>query len=252
MIARPKGKTGVTEPTDRRCERSSYTKPQFWQQHPPMAIIFAISPDDLERTSLIEHEVDTIHPSASAQTVSAATREIKCNSMSKLCSNKGSLDHPPVLGLPRCVGPKEGWDRSFFCPKPAHLHNGTLQPPKTLCRPKSPLTPPDDDANDPYLFEVDFPADSFNADSSPADNYVDDLTLPSTLPPTLPPPLLDQSVFTDHLGPPDNGDLDIFAAEHIVRKPIRAGKPEYLIKWKGYPSSQNTLEPEDNIIDKNV
>ena len=40
-----------------------------------------------------------------------------------------------------------------------------------------PLTPPDDDANDPYLSEVDFPADSFNPDSSPNDNSTDDPTL---------------------------------------------------------------------------
>ena len=88
-----------------------------------------------------------------------------------------------------------------------------------------PLSPPDDDANDPYLSEFDFPADSFNPDWNPTDNSTDD----PTLPPTLPLPLLD-------------------SAEHIVQKRIRAGKPKYLIKRKGYPSSPDTCELEDNII----
>ena len=42
---------------------------------------------------------------------------------------------------------------------------------------------------------------------------------------------------------------DIFSAERIVRKRIRNGKPEYLVKWAGYPDKDNTWEPAKNILD---
>ncbi|WUR04870.1 chromo domain-containing protein [Vairimorpha necatrix] len=43
-----------------------------------------------------------------------------------------------------------------------------------------------------------------------------------------------------------NQDED-FLVEKIVNKKFINGKPHYLIKWKGYPSSENTWEPYDNI-----
>ncbi|XP_070185224.1 chromobox protein homolog 8-like isoform X2 [Littorina saxatilis] len=41
----------------------------------------------------------------------------------------------------------------------------------------------------------------------------------------------------------------VFAAERILRKRIRKGKPEYLVKWKGWSTKFNTWEPEENILD---
>ena len=41
----------------------------------------------------------------------------------------------------------------------------------------------------------------------------------------------------------------IFAAETIVKMRVRKGHVEYYVKWKDYPSSANTWEPEKNILD---
>ena len=39
-----------------------------------------------------------------------------------------------------------------------------------------------------------------------------------------------------------------FEVESIEAKRIRAGMEEYLIKWKGYPSNQNTWEPLSSLV----
>eukprot|EP00058_Branchiostoma_floridae_P009993 XP_002595481.1 hypothetical protein BRAFLDRAFT_118975 [Branchiostoma floridae] len=41
----------------------------------------------------------------------------------------------------------------------------------------------------------------------------------------------------------------VFAAECLVRKRIRKGKAEYMVKWKGWSPKYNTWEPEENILD---
>ena len=38
-----------------------------------------------------------------------------------------------------------------------------------------------------------------------------------------------------------------FIVEAIIGRRIKKGKKEYLIKWKGYPESQATWEPERNL-----
>jgi len=43
-----------------------------------------------------------------------------------------------------------------------------------------------------------------------------------------------------------------FAAEAIVNKRFRKGKIEYFVKWQGYPSTDNTWEPEKNILDERL
>lgn len=38
-----------------------------------------------------------------------------------------------------------------------------------------------------------------------------------------------------------------YKVENITTKKIINGKTFYRIKWVGYPSNQNTWEPEDNL-----
>ncbi|XP_033630635.1 chromobox protein homolog 2-like [Asterias rubens] len=44
----------------------------------------------------------------------------------------------------------------------------------------------------------------------------------------------------------------VYAAEELKERRIRKGKPEYLVKWKGWSNKYNTWEPEDNIIDRRL
>ncbi|XP_036313294.1 chromobox protein homolog 6 [Pipistrellus kuhlii] len=41
----------------------------------------------------------------------------------------------------------------------------------------------------------------------------------------------------------------VFAAESIIKRRIRKGRIEYLVKWKGWAIKYSTWEPEENILD---
>ncbi|XP_041075614.1 chromobox protein homolog 8-like [Polyodon spathula] len=41
----------------------------------------------------------------------------------------------------------------------------------------------------------------------------------------------------------------VFAAESIIKRRIRKGRMEYLVKWKGWSQKYSTWEPEENILD---
>ncbi|CAM9921083.1 uncharacterized protein LOC144944549 [Lampetra fluviatilis] len=41
----------------------------------------------------------------------------------------------------------------------------------------------------------------------------------------------------------------VFAAEFILKRRHRKGKPEYLVKWRGWSTRHSSWEPEENILD---
>ena len=95
-----------------------------------------------------------------------------------------------------------------------------------------PIRPPADDIFDEhYLDEADLPPDSVAPNPPPA------------APPDTPPGEAD---------PPAQPPIDnntIFNAERLLDRRIRDGHPEYLVLWAGYPRSQATWEPPDNLFD---
>ncbi|XP_019938345.1 chromobox protein homolog 7 [Paralichthys olivaceus] len=44
----------------------------------------------------------------------------------------------------------------------------------------------------------------------------------------------------------------VFAVESIVKKRVRKGNVEYLLKWKGWPPKYSTWEPEEHILDQRL
>uniref|UniRef100_A0A3B3D9K7 Chromobox homolog 7b n=1 Tax=Oryzias melastigma TaxID=30732 RepID=A0A3B3D9K7_ORYME len=44
----------------------------------------------------------------------------------------------------------------------------------------------------------------------------------------------------------------VFAVESILKKRVRKGNVEYLLKWKGWPPKYSTWEPEEHILDRRL
>ena len=42
---------------------------------------------------------------------------------------------------------------------------------------------------------------------------------------------------------------DFYEVEKIIKMKIQKGKNLFLVKWVGYPSSENTWEPKENLDD---
>ena len=106
-----------------------------------------------------------------------------------------------------------------------------------------------DDVDEPYLLDSDLPEDSFASAHTPSNDVPDQL-----------PELIDYSDSeddddancTEELDNEADQQDDIYTAEEIVKQRLRNGKPEYFIKWLGYPASHNTWESAENILDQRL
>lgn len=47
-------------------------------------------------------------------------------------------------------------------------------------------------------------------------------------------------------------DEEGYEVERIIAKRLNRGKTQYLLKWKNYPDTENTWEPEENIMDADM
>ena len=134
--------------------------------------------------------------------------------------------------------------------------------------PRQPLT----DVDEPFLTDKDLPPDSFAPETEELDQPPTELPtneLPAPLHPgtaqaqlrspraDLPTPAAQDSVPVSEPPIPDESDNDeqiqtddnVYQAEKIVRHGMRNGKPQFLVKWAGFPDSHNTWEPREHLLD---
>ena len=103
-----------------------------------------------------------------------------------------------------------------------------------------PIEPPDDNSDGPYLDLDQLPRDSIDEEEQ-SDFKTDGQQLDGETP-------QENKLDSSHLI--DN--KTVFNAERLVATRIKNGEREYLVKWVGYPSADNTWEPEENIFDQRL
>ena len=128
-----------------------------------------------------------------------------------------------------------------------------------------PIGQPLQDVEEDYLAEDDLPLDSFETDhnATVANAEHDNQAVPHEKE-AKPDVRVAPHEFKAELGAEhrdDETDLDdsfiidnesVFRVENILATRLRGGKRQYLVNWEGYPSTENTWEPEDNILDSQL
>lgn len=100
--------------------------------------------------------------------------------------------------------------------------------------------PPDDPPNESFLSASELPEDSFIPDDDTQVMHTNSESAQEANAESHS-PSVDSS---DSLADPD-----VYAAERILRSRRKNGQVQYLVKWVGFPASQSTWEPEENILD---
>ena len=106
-----------------------------------------------------------------------------------------------------------------------------------------PIEAPQEDtpmANEPYLRDDNLPADSFPSPES---------HVPANFPSCSHP--IDAAATNVPTSTANSGN-PIYDAQRIVRRGVHHGKPEYLLKWRGYAKRYNTWEPPDHILHEHL
>ena len=131
-----------------------------------------------------------------------------------------------------------------------------------------PIEPLEDYLDEPYLEDIDIDDArfQFSPDLETPPNVTPNPTLnlnPSqTKPKTKKPKAMQKTTHKDQEGiektvqttnkPVEINNQTIFNAERIVQSRIRKGKTQYLVKWAGFPDSENIWENEENILDQRL
>ncbi|XP_022299558.2 chromobox protein homolog 1-like isoform X1 [Crassostrea virginica] len=64
---------------------------------------------------------------------------------------------------------------------------------------------------------------------------------------TRPKPKKDEDIVADPEVEEEEEEEEEYTVEKVVDSRMKGGRKEYLLKWKGYPDSENTWEPEANL-----
>ena len=115
--------------------------------------------------------------------------------------------------------------------------------------------PPEDDLQVPYLAEHELPDDSFGLPEGQNQPTPEPQPIGQATPPNPPAQPENSADPTAEMTSGDEtlDDANVYQVERILKtRTRRDGTREYLIKWQGYSSRQNTWKPEANILDKQL
>ena len=114
-----------------------------------------------------------------------------------------------------------------------------------MTRPTEQLSHENDIFHEVYLGLDDIPTDSFDLSTDAHPNP--EPAVPDTDQAQIADPIQNNDVPTPVQ--PEIDNETVFNAEKILRHRVQNGQTQYLVKWSGYPTSEATWEPEENLFD---